>query len=66
MLTLDHVNDDGAQFRIALYKTNQGRSGQRAYRWIVKNNFPPGFQCLCWNHQWAKQLRAYRNKTNCC
>lgn len=42
-LTVDHINNDGHEHR----KT--AGSGTPFYRWIVKNNFPPGFQILCWN-----------------
>ena len=49
-LTLDHVNNDGAKQRKEI-----GRSSDKLYRWIVKNNFPPIFQTLCWNCNWGKQ-----------
>ena len=43
MLTLDHINNDGAAHRKEI-KT-------KIYSWIVKNNYPDGFQTLCGNHQ---------------
>jgi hypothetical protein len=47
-LTVDHINDDGAEHR---------RAGvTRIYRWLVKNNYPDGFQLLCWNCNAAKQF----------
>jgi len=40
-LTIDHVNSDGALHR----KTMKSYF----YYWLVKHNFPPGFQTLCYN-----------------
>jgi hypothetical protein len=47
-LTIDHINNDGAKHR----KTVRG---SRIYVWLIKNNFPSGFQVLCWNHNAEKQ-----------
>lgn len=46
-LTLDHINNDGAEQRKQLFGGRQG--GARFYYWLKKNNFPEGFQVLCWN-----------------
>ena len=46
-LTLDHINNDGAEHRKTV---PQGQ----LYNWIIKNNFPPGFQILCMNCNFAK------------
>lgn len=46
-LTIDHVNNDGAEHR-RNEKTNY------IYRWLINNNFPSGFQILCMNCQWGK------------
>lgn len=51
-LTVDHINNDGAEHRRKL--GNIGKSGRLFYDWIIKNNFPPIFQILCWNCNWAK------------
>jgi hypothetical protein len=48
MLTLDHVNNDGAAHRKEI-KT-------KIYSWIVKNNYPDGFQTLCGSHQMKKEF----------
>lgn len=40
-LTIDHINDDGAE--------QKRQIGSRLYRWLRQNNFPAGFQVLCWN-----------------
>jgi hypothetical protein len=42
-LTLDHVNQDGAEHRRLVGRSNG------VYLWIIKKGFPPGFQVLCYN-----------------
>jgi len=41
-LTIDHVNGDGKQHRKEI-----GVNSLAIYRWLIKNDFPPGFQTLC-------------------
>jgi hypothetical protein len=51
-LTIDHVNDDGAEHRrqIAAEKgTDWLQGGRETYRWLRDNGFPEGFQVLCAN-----------------
>jgi hypothetical protein len=48
-LTIDHINNDGATHRKEI-----GNGGDRILRWLRKNNYPEGFQILCWNCQWGK------------
>lgn len=45
-LTMDHINNDGAAHRRQLTKTGKGGN---IYHWIKRNNFPSGFQILCFN-----------------
>ena len=40
-LTIDHINGGGRQHRISL--------NGNFYRWLNRNNFPGGFQVLCYN-----------------
>ena len=47
-LTIDHKNNDGAAHR------KNDRGAYHLYRWLIKNNFPDGFQILCYNCNWAK------------
>lgn len=54
MLTLDHIYNDGAEHR----KTVGG--GAHTYRWVVKNDYPEGFQTLCANHQLKKEILRKR------
>lgn len=50
-LTIDHIEGGGTKHRKQL-----GGGGQRIYRWLIKNNFPEGYQVLCWNCNCAKGL----------
>lgn len=40
-LTIDHINNDGAE--------HKRKIGRGVHRWLKKNNYPEGFQTLCWN-----------------
>src|SRR5579859_5436767 len=44
-LSIDHINNDGAAHR----KMIGNRGGIGVYYWLYNNNFPPGFQILCYN-----------------
>jgi hypothetical protein len=37
-LTIDHIQH-----------SNKGLYGERLYRYLIRNNFPNGYQVLCWN-----------------
>jgi hypothetical protein len=59
-LTLDHVNNDGAERR-----REHGRemaSGPVFNYFIRRNGFPSGFQTLCANHQLKKETLHRREK----
>ena len=49
-LTIDHMYNNGAQMRREVH----GPTGIMMLNWLIKNNFPEGFQILCWNCQWGK------------
>jgi len=49
-LSIDHINNDGAEHR----KKIGNKGGDHIYRWLVRNNFPKGFQVLCHNCNQAK------------
>lgn len=51
-LTMDHANNDGNEHRREL-KEKHGYN-MDMYRWLKNNNFPRGFQVLCWNCNCAK------------
>lgn len=54
-LSIDHINNDGAKHRkdIANGKYNEGK-GIHMARWLRANKYPPGFQVLCMNCNFAK------------
>jgi hypothetical protein len=47
-LSIDHINNDGAEHR-----RNGFKSG-KLYRWLRDNNYPDGFQVLCFTHNFEK------------
>jgi len=49
-LTIDHINGNGNQHRKEI-KTHLDR-------WLVKNNFPKGFQILCYNCNCGKRVNG--------
>ena len=49
-LTIDHINGGGEKHR--------KRIGRKINRWLVKNNFPEGFQTLCFNCNWGKHING--------
>lgn len=46
-LTLDHINGGGNKHRKEVTGSKAG--GTTFYAWIIKENFPEGYQVLCWN-----------------
>lgn len=48
-LSIDHINGDGNKQRKTLKMT-----GIAFYRWLKRNNYPDGFQILCYNCNMAK------------
>ena len=55
-LTIDHIEGRGAEHLRALGKGKKSAGSEKFYKWLVKNNFPPGFQTLCRNCNWAKHV----------
>lgn len=51
-LSIDHINNDGNRHR----KEIKSKGGSHFYAWLLKNNFPNGFQVLCFNCNFAKGL----------
>jgi hypothetical protein len=49
-LTIDHINGDGGTHR------KEHGTGTGLYHWLKKNNYPPGFQVLCWTCNVAKGM----------
>jgi transposase-like protein len=53
-LVMDHVNNDGSAHR----KTAEHGTGNGFYVWLKKNGWPPGFQILCHNCNFAKSAHG--------
>lgn len=54
MLSIDHKNNDGSQDR------NIRGTGNNLYLSLEKEGYPEGFQTLCHNHQWKKEILRRR------
>jgi hypothetical protein len=50
MLTMDHINNDGAEHRRTMKRS--------IYHWLEQNNYPKGFQVLCFNCNIAKHVNG--------
>jgi len=61
VLTIDHINDDGAKHRKEMYNRRNG-AADTLYRWIKRNDYPPGFQVLCRNCNWRKHILHAKKK----
>ncbi len=60
MLSLDHIENDGASRR----RDKKTKGGYHEYREIIREGFPEGFQTLCHNHQWKKEILRRREGTD--
>lgn len=65
-LTINHMQGGGTKHRARLGgKRIAGggvtHGGHLTYAWLRRNNFPPGYNVLCWNCQWGVHI----NKGNC-
>jgi len=49
VLTVDHIDNDGAQHRKKVPLNT-------FYSWMIKNDYPPGFQVLCANCNLKKEV----------
>ena len=51
VLNIDHLDNNGSK-----YKDRAGyrMAGTRIYTWLKKNKYPPGYQVLCFNCNYAK------------
>ena len=50
-LTIDHINSKGLQHRKQIRKY-----GSEFYVWLKKNNYPKGYQVLCFNCNCGKRI----------
>lgn len=52
-LAIDHIGGDGNSNRKKI-----GKWGSGFFKWLIKNNFPEGFQILCHNCNMGKHLNG--------
>lgn len=56
-LSLDHINGGGLKHRKSIRcSAVYTMYGNDFYKWVIDNKFPDGYQVLCMNCQWKKQL----------
>jgi hypothetical protein len=55
ILTIDHINGKGSSHRIEIFGDKK-TGGCRFYFWLKRNNFPNGYQVLCFNCQFRKRF----------
>jgi hypothetical protein len=48
-LTIDHIDNNGAEHRKAISGPNNRCGSFDVYRWLKANHYPKGFQVLCYN-----------------
>jgi hypothetical protein len=53
-LTIDHVEGNGGKERTALFGRRDA-GGYRFYAWLIRNNYPSGYQVLCMNCNFSKR-----------
>jgi hypothetical protein len=53
-LCIDHINNDGNKHRRDIGYTG----GDSVIKWLRKNDYPEGFQVLCYNCNMAKSFYA--------
>ncbi len=58
MLTIDHIDNSGAEAR----RKDKNNGGATLYARLKRQSYPDGFQTLCHNHQWKKELMRRRDK----
>ena len=54
-LTIDHIDDNGAEHRRSISKSGR-RCGWGLNQWLRRNNYPKGFQILCFNCNCGKHI----------
>jgi hypothetical protein len=59
MLTLDHIENNGAEHRREYTKTGRG-GGAQLYNKLIAEGFPKGYQTLCANHNLKKHILNVR------
>lgn len=56
-LSIDHIDGGGAEHRRRI----SGSGGVRFYKWLKARDYPKGYQTLCMNCQWDKEIKRREN-----
>ena len=54
MLCIDHINNNGVEHRKEV-----NAYGSTFYEYLIRNNYPEGYQDLCANHNQKKEMERY-------
>lgn len=57
-LSMDHVENDGAEHRRKIWGSPVRGCGYAMYSWLRRNNYPAGFQILCGTCQQGKKMNG--------
>lgn len=57
-LAIDHINGGGSAARKSGIYGGSKVGGSGFYRWLIKNDFPAGFQTLCHNCNLGRQING--------
>ena len=63
-LTIDHINGGGSKHKRELKVKKAPLHGNYLYAWLIENNYPDGFQILCFNCQRIKQIENHQFRKN--
>ena len=58
LLVIDHIKNDGRILR----RKNRSFAGTNFYMYLIKNGFPSGYQVLCHNCNYLKELEFRQKK----
>lgn len=60
MLSIDHIENNGAHHRKNMTGDPSYGAGAPFYSRLIREEFPEGYQTLCLNHQFKKELMRKR------
>lgn len=57
-LTIDHINNDGKKHRLEITNGKYPARSSSLYYWLRNNNYPEGYQVLCFNCNVGRHLNG--------
>lgn len=58
-LTIDHINGGGAKHREELGQGRRSKGAGGFYYWLIRSDYPEGYQVLCQNCNFSRGLFGY-------